>query len=114
MGVLATDDLSYLEVALRETHLAFTMKHQLSKKIHEESCKYLPGGNTRTVLHASPFPLTIASGKSCMLNTVDGHEYIDLLGEVSTLPGEDSVADGGACSTLQAYMDTIILSSDRP
>lgn len=41
----------------------------------------MPGGNTRTVLHTSPFPLTIQSGRSCYLTTVDGKEYVDFLGE---------------------------------
>ena len=41
----------------------------------------MPGGNTRTVLHTSPFPLTVASGEGCKLHTIDGHEYIDFLGE---------------------------------
>jgi glutamate-1-semialdehyde 2,1-aminomutase len=41
----------------------------------------MPGGNTRTVLHTSPFPLTIASGEGCKLRTIDGHEYVDFLGE---------------------------------
>jgi glutamate-1-semialdehyde 2,1-aminomutase len=41
----------------------------------------MPGGNTRTVLHTSPFPLTVASGEGCKLRTIDGHEYVDFLGE---------------------------------
>lgn len=41
----------------------------------------MPGGNTRTVLHTSPFPLTIASGEGCKLRSVDGDEYTDFLGE---------------------------------
>lgn len=41
----------------------------------------MPGGNTRTVLHTSPFPLTVASGEGCKLRTVDGHEYIDILSD---------------------------------
>lgn len=41
----------------------------------------MPGGNTRTTLFHSPFPLTMASGAGCRLTDVDGHEYVDLLGE---------------------------------
>src|SRR5690348_16561601 len=41
----------------------------------------MPGGNTRTTLHNSPFPLTVARGEGCRLWDVDGHEYVDFLGE---------------------------------
>jgi len=39
------------------------------------------GGNTRSVLFHTPFPLTMARGEGGRLWDVDGHEYIDLLGE---------------------------------
>ena len=41
----------------------------------------MPGGNTRTVLHFSPFPLTIVGGEGCRLRDLDGHTYADFLGE---------------------------------
>jgi glutamate-1-semialdehyde 2,1-aminomutase len=41
----------------------------------------MPGGNTRTTLFHPPFPLTMRSGAGCRLTDVDGHEYVDLLGE---------------------------------
>ena len=41
----------------------------------------MPGGNTRTVLHYSPFPLTITAGEGCRLRDLDGHGYTDFLGE---------------------------------
>jgi glutamate-1-semialdehyde 2,1-aminomutase len=41
----------------------------------------LPGGNTRTVLFFEPFPLCMARGEECLLFDVDGHSYIDFLGE---------------------------------
>ena len=41
----------------------------------------MPGGNTRTTLHNSPFPLTVVRGEGCRLWDADGHEYIDVLGE---------------------------------
>ncbi len=43
----------------------------------------MPGGNTRTVLHYSPFPLTLAGGRGNRLVDIDGFEYLDLLGEYS-------------------------------
>ncbi|KAF3012789.1 hypothetical protein E8E14_006136 [Neopestalotiopsis sp. 37M] len=43
----------------------------------------LPGGNTRTVLHSSPFPLIIKSGQGCTVTSAEGVEYVDLISEYS-------------------------------
>jgi glutamate-1-semialdehyde 2,1-aminomutase len=40
----------------------------------------LPGGNTRSVLHFDPFPFRVASAEGQHLVDVDGHRYVDLLG----------------------------------
>ncbi|MGB9346272.1 MAG: aminotransferase class III-fold pyridoxal phosphate-dependent enzyme [Ilumatobacteraceae bacterium] len=40
----------------------------------------LPGGNTRSVLHFDPFPFRVASAHAQYLVDVDGHRYVDLLG----------------------------------
>jgi glutamate-1-semialdehyde 2,1-aminomutase len=37
---------------------------------------YLAGGNTRTILHATPFPFTITSAYGCTLETVDGTDFL--------------------------------------
>ncbi|MDE2395177.1 MAG: aminotransferase class III-fold pyridoxal phosphate-dependent enzyme [Burkholderiales bacterium] len=41
----------------------------------------MPGGNTRSVLYQSPFPLTMARGEGCWLWDADGHRLLDALGE---------------------------------
>lgn len=41
----------------------------------------LPGGNTRSSLFCKPFPVTLESGSSCYVHDVDGHNYVDALGE---------------------------------
>lgn len=48
-----------------------------------EASAVLPGGNTRTVLWHSPFPLRIARSTGAVLEDLDGHGYIDLLGNYS-------------------------------
>jgi glutamate-1-semialdehyde 2,1-aminomutase len=70
-----------LQQALRKALDQYVEDHPLSLASHEEACKYLPGGNTRTVLYTSPFPLTFSSGHGSKLVTADDHEYTDLLGE---------------------------------
>ena len=66
---------------LAEAHAVYTTQNSSSLQAYLSSCKYLPGGNTRTVLHALPFPLTFASGNDSTLTSIDGNTYIDFLGE---------------------------------
>lgn len=70
-----------LYAALSSAQSRYTLSNPKSLKAHNEACQDFPGGNTRTVLHASPFPLTFANGKGCELTTLDGDVYIDFLGE---------------------------------
>src|SRR2546423_6693415 len=71
-----------LEYGLGQAHQQYSDPHPHSRKSYEDACKYLPGGNTRTVLHTASFPLTIASAYGCTLKTVDGQEYIDFFGRI--------------------------------
>ncbi len=43
----------------------------------------MPGGNTRSVLHYDPFPVTMVRGEGTYLYDMDGHRYTDFLGEYS-------------------------------
>ncbi len=52
-----------------------------SRRLHEERARVMPGGNTRTVIHVEPFPLTIVRGEGAHLTDADGHDYVDFLGE---------------------------------
>lgn len=66
-----------LEVARRD----FADRHPQSRLHFDEARKYMPGGHTRTVLTHLPFPVAFASGDGATLVDVDGHSYIDLLGD---------------------------------
>jgi glutamate-1-semialdehyde 2,1-aminomutase len=70
-----------LAAALDEARAAFTARHPASLRAHQEASEVLPGGNTRSVLYHAPFPLMVAHGEGCRLWDVDGHEYVDFLGE---------------------------------
>lgn len=72
---------SNLNQSLETAKQNYTERHARSRKSHEEACLYMPGGNTRTVLHTQPFPLTIDRAESCNIYTVDGAQYVDFLGE---------------------------------
>ncbi|KAK6382393.1 hypothetical protein LTS17_004280 [Exophiala oligosperma] len=52
-----------------------------SRDAHAQACKHLPGGNTRSVLHMNPFPMSIASGRGCYVTSLDGRDYLDLVAE---------------------------------
>lgn len=72
----ATLEATYTEAAER-----FADANPKSAAIQEQALAAMPGGNTRTVLHYDPFPLRFARGEGCRLWDVDGHEYVDFLGE---------------------------------
>ncbi|WP_395672037.1 aspartate aminotransferase family protein [Phenylobacterium sp.] len=59
----------------------FIQRNPKSLEKLNEAERNLPGGNTRSVLFYPPFPLFITKGAGAKLWDVDGHEYVDLLGE---------------------------------
>ncbi|KAK4146692.1 pyridoxal phosphate-dependent transferase [Dichotomopilus funicola] len=61
----------------------FTANNPLSQQQHTVALGSLPGGNTRSILHTSPFPLTMKKGIDSYVWDVDGHRYLDLVGEFS-------------------------------
>jgi len=80
---LALKPNSDLVSALAEVEAQYKARHPKSAQRQAEAAQHMPGGNTRTVLYYSPFPLTWASGKGNRLTDIDGLEYLDLLGEYS-------------------------------
>ena len=52
---------------------------------HEKAGGYLPGGDTRSATYFSPYPVYMEKGRGCRLYDVDGNEYIDMLGNYTSL-----------------------------
>src|SRR5580765_7388310 len=75
--VTATD----LATRLAEAEHLYVERNPESRRLHERRAASLPGGNTRTVIHQSPFPLTIVRGEGANITDADGHTYVDFLGE---------------------------------
>ena len=71
---MAVDDLA-------KARSDFADRNPQSHKYFDEARKYLPGGHTRTVLTHDPFPLVFVSGEGSTLTDLDGHLYIDMLGD---------------------------------
>lgn len=61
----------------------YVIKRPESAQLHERARRHLPGGNTRSVLDIKPFPFKVASADGAYLTDVDGHRYLDLLGNYS-------------------------------
>ena len=72
-----------LESAIEDARTRYASANPLSRAADEKAARYLPGGNTRTVLHFDPFPLTMVAGEGAELTDLDGHRYIDFVGEYS-------------------------------
>jgi glutamate-1-semialdehyde 2,1-aminomutase len=72
---------SDLKSALEEARASYLAKRPNTVTTHEEAVKVMPGGNTRTVLYHGPVPLRIAKGEGGYVEDVDGHRYLNLLGE---------------------------------
>ena len=70
-----------LSSVLRDAEARYVAANPRSAKLSGEAQGHLPGGNTRTTVHFSPFPLYIAKGEGSRLTDVDGHSYIDFINE---------------------------------
>jgi glutamate-1-semialdehyde 2,1-aminomutase len=77
----ATDERTDLDTALAQARQEYVDQRPVGARMHDEAREVMPGGNTRTVLYHPPFPLRIASGQAQRVIDVDGHEYVDMLGE---------------------------------
>ncbi len=70
-----------LNSAVAEAAALFAAANPKSQAKHLEAAGSMPGGNTRTVLFFGPFPLYFVRGEGTRLFDLDGHEYVDFLGE---------------------------------
>lgn len=67
--------------ALDEARQGYARRRPLSLARHLDAAEVMPGGNTRSVLHLSPFPFTALRGEGCRIEDADGLGYINLAGE---------------------------------
>jgi glutamate-1-semialdehyde 2,1-aminomutase len=70
-----------LDAAVADVEARYIAANPKSRARFEAATRYMPGGNTRTVLHYDPFPVALVGGKGARLTDLDGHTYIDFLGE---------------------------------
>lgn len=79
----STDVETELREVLAEAEQRYVASNPRSHRRFLDACTVMPGGNTRTSLYYSPFPVTFASGEGQYLTDLDGHRYTDMLGEYS-------------------------------
>lgn len=70
-----------LASALADAEARYVARNPESARAHALAVKEMPGGNTRTTVHFSPFPLCMARAEGPVLVDVDGHRYADFINE---------------------------------
>ncbi|MGI9524921.1 MAG: aspartate aminotransferase family protein [Hyphomicrobiaceae bacterium] len=67
--------------AVADARRRFSDARPQTKMLHRQASEHMPGGNTRTVLYHGPFPIRVEKGDGAYIQDVDGHRYLNLLGE---------------------------------
>jgi glutamate-1-semialdehyde 2,1-aminomutase len=80
-GVHSVDSEPDLDAALADAVRVYAARNPASRDRFAQASRVMPGGNTRSVLYFSPFPLCMMRGAGCRLWDADDHGYVDMLAE---------------------------------
>jgi glutamate-1-semialdehyde 2,1-aminomutase len=80
-AILNSTPSTTLDQALAAAIGRYRARHPASARQLDIAAEVLPGGNTRSVLFQTPFPLVMVRGTGCRLWDADGHPFLDALGE---------------------------------
>ncbi|BAN04478.1 aspartate aminotransferase family protein [Ilumatobacter coccineus] len=69
-----------LDAAVTSARASFVAAHPEAATWSDRARRVQPGGNTRSVLHVDPFPIRVDRAEGKHLWDLDGHRYVDLLG----------------------------------
>ena len=78
---ISSSSSSSLADLLTHERELYTKRNPQSLALFQKAKNALPGGNTRTVLHYSPFPVVLKQAQDANIQDVDEHWYQDFLGE---------------------------------
>ena len=67
--------------ALEEARETYTARRPRSLEHHLVATRFMPGGNTRSVLFNEPFPFRVEKGEGCRITDADGLTYVSMIGE---------------------------------
>lgn len=98
--------LSPYAPALARARAAFAEQNPESRAAHDRARSVMPGGETRTTLAHPPFPLTFVRGSGATLTSLDGRDYIDLLGDYTA--GLLGHSDRRVLDAVQAALATFV------
>ena len=75
------DTFPAIDAAILRAEQVYAAANPLSRARHERAGHVLPGGHSRQTLFYAPFPLTMAGGRDARVTDLDGHEYLNLVGD---------------------------------
>ncbi|MBH1938984.1 aminotransferase class III-fold pyridoxal phosphate-dependent enzyme [Streptomyces sp. AV19] len=81
-----------------------------SAAAHRRATAVMPGGETRCITYYAPYPLSVAKGLGAELTDIDGHRYIDLVNNYTTLVHGNAYAPAAAAAA-QALVDGAVFPS---
>ncbi|MEV4506083.1 aspartate aminotransferase family protein [Streptomyces klenkii] len=92
----------------------YLMRTPHSAIAHRRAAAVLPGGETRSITYHAPYPLSIVKGRGAELTDVDGHIYVDLVNNYTSLihgsmyapataSAAQALADGGVFASPHRY-----------
>lgn len=81
MGEVPTRANADLLSAAADAEAAYVAANPESARLAALARTTMPGGNTRTTLHYTPFPLHIRKAQGSRVTDVDGHDYADFINE---------------------------------
>lgn len=76
---------SELDTRLAEARTEYERRNPRSRQMFERAGSSLPGGNTRTGVNFSPFPLYADRGEGVHLYDLDGHQHLDFVNNATAL-----------------------------
>lgn len=88
-----------LELALAGAEARYVAANPASRAAYTQAQSVLPGGHTRQTLYFAPFPLVMAGGREARVRDLDGHEYLNLVGDYA------AGLFGSSCEPLRRAAD---------
>ncbi len=73
------------DALVTEIEDAYRRRTPRSAEYHRRARAYLPGGDTRSVTFFEPHPLYVGEGRGACLTDLDGHVYLDFLGNYTSM-----------------------------
>lgn len=74
-----------LSTFIAEQTETYHRRNAQSKKAFAQALEFLPGGNTRSSVHADPFPCYVERGEGRYLFDLDGHRRLDFANNMTSL-----------------------------